>query len=79
VTRRVDNLLADLAEAGELVRLGKDRWDSERPLRLAGEAVIGRLGTLTRRPELRMRGRPVLFQPRKPPAGGYKHQRMRGA
>jgi uncharacterized protein with HEPN domain len=50
VTRGVDDLLADLAEAvdaaDELVRLGKDRWDSERPLRLAGEAVIGRLGDI---------------------------------
>jgi uncharacterized protein with HEPN domain len=48
VTRGVDDLLADLAEAvdaaAELVGLGKQRWDSERPLRLAGEAVIGRLG-----------------------------------
>ena len=24
--------------------LGKERWDAERPLRLAGAAVIGRLG-----------------------------------
>ncbi len=48
MTRGVDDLLADLAEAvdaaAELVNLGKDRWDAERPLRLAGEAVIGRLG-----------------------------------
>jgi uncharacterized protein with HEPN domain len=48
VTRGVDDLLADLAEAvdaaAELVVLGKERWDAERPLRLAGEAVIGRLG-----------------------------------
>lgn len=48
MTRGVDELLADLAEAidaaAELVNLGKDRWDAERPLRLAGEAVIGRLG-----------------------------------
>jgi hypothetical protein len=29
--------------AAELVQLGKDRWDDERPLRLTGEAVIGRL------------------------------------
>jgi uncharacterized protein with HEPN domain len=28
------------------VRLGKQRWDAERPLRLAGEAVIGRLGDI---------------------------------
>jgi len=50
VTRGVDALLADLAEAvdaaAELVNLGKQRWDSERPLRLAGEAVIGRLGDI---------------------------------
>ena len=48
MTRRVDDLLADLAEAAdaaaEIVDLGKERWDAERPLRLAGEAVIGRLG-----------------------------------
>jgi hypothetical protein len=50
VTRGVDDLLADLAEAidaaDELVGLGKKRWDSERPLRLAGEAIIGRLGDI---------------------------------
>lgn len=50
MTRRVDDLLADLAEAvdaaSELVGFGKQRWDSERPLRLAGEAVIGRLGDI---------------------------------
>ena len=50
MTRGLDDLLADLAEAAdaaaELVDLGKERWDSERPLRLAGEAVIGRLGDL---------------------------------
>jgi uncharacterized protein with HEPN domain len=50
VTRGLDDLLADLAEAAdaatELVRLGKKRWDTERPLRLAGEAVIGRLGDI---------------------------------
>ena len=48
MTRGVDGLLADLAEAvdaaAELVDLGKERWDAERPLRLAGEAGIGRLG-----------------------------------
>jgi uncharacterized protein with HEPN domain len=48
VTREVDDRLADLAEAidaaAELVDLGKERWDAERPLRLAGEAIIGRLG-----------------------------------
>ena len=50
MTRGVDDLLADLAEAAdaaaELVGLGKERWDTERPLRLAGEAVIGRLGDI---------------------------------
>jgi uncharacterized protein with HEPN domain len=50
VTRNLGHLLADLAEAAdaaaELVTLGKQRWDSERPLRLAGEAVIGRLGDI---------------------------------
>jgi uncharacterized protein with HEPN domain len=50
VTREVDDLLADLAEAAdaaaELVSLGKERWDAERPLRLAGEAIIGRLGDI---------------------------------
>ena len=50
MTRGVDDLLADLAEAAdaaaELVSLGKERWDAERPLRLAGEAVIGRLGDI---------------------------------
>lgn len=51
MTRGVDDLLADLAEAAadaaaELVGLGKERWDTERLLRLAGEAVIGRLGDI---------------------------------
>lgn len=50
MTRGVDDLLADLAEAAdaaaELVRFGKERWDAERPLRLAGEAIIGRLGDI---------------------------------
>ena len=50
MTRGVEDLLADLAEAAdaaaELVSLGKKRWDAERPLRLAGEAVIGRLGDI---------------------------------
>jgi hypothetical protein len=56
VTRSAEDLLADLAEAvdaaAELVRFGKERWDAERPLRLAGEAVIGRLGDIaTKLPE----------------------------
>jgi hypothetical protein len=50
VTRGVDDLLADLPEAAdaaaELGSLGKKRWDAERLLRLAGEAVIGRLGDI---------------------------------
>jgi uncharacterized protein with HEPN domain len=50
VTRSAEDLLADLTEAvdaaAELVRFGKERWDAERPLRLAGEAVIGRLGDI---------------------------------
>jgi uncharacterized protein with HEPN domain len=28
------------------VQFGKERWDAERPLRLAGEAVTGRLGDI---------------------------------
>jgi uncharacterized protein with HEPN domain len=48
LTRDLNDLLADLAEAAgaaaELVLLGKERWEAERPLRLAGEAVVGRLG-----------------------------------
>lgn len=50
MTRGVSDLLEDLAEAvdaaSELVHLGKERWDAERPLRLAGEAVIGRIGDI---------------------------------
>jgi uncharacterized protein with HEPN domain len=50
VTREVDELLADLAEAVDaaaaVVSLGKQRWESDRLLRLAGEAVIGRLGDI---------------------------------
>ena len=48
--RNFDDLLEDLAEAvdaaAELVAHGKDRWEAERPLRLAGEAVVGRLGDI---------------------------------
>jgi uncharacterized protein with HEPN domain len=65
VTRRVEDLLADLAEAvdaaAELVNLGKQRWDNERPLRLAGEAVIGRLGDVaTKLPEDVIRATPEI-------------------
>jgi uncharacterized protein with HEPN domain len=65
VTRGVDDLLTDLAEAAdaaaELVRLGKDRWDAERPLQLAGEAVIGRLGDIAAKlPEEVVKGTPDI-------------------
>jgi uncharacterized protein with HEPN domain len=65
VTRGVDDLLADLAEAtdaaAELVSLGKKRWDAERPLRLAGEAVIGRLGDIaTKLPDEVIEGTPEI-------------------
>ena len=54
--RGLEALLADLDEAvdaaAELVRIGKERWDAERPLRLAGEAVVGRIGDIaTKLPE----------------------------
>jgi hypothetical protein len=54
--RGLEDLLADLAEAVDaaaaLVGLGKGRWDAERPLRLAGEAVVGRIGDIaTKLPE----------------------------
>jgi len=46
--RNLSDLLADLEEAvdaaREIVELGRARWENERPLRLAGEAVIGRIG-----------------------------------
>lgn len=48
--RNPHEILEDLAEAidaaAELVAIGKDRWDRERPLRLAGEAIVGRLGDI---------------------------------
>lgn len=48
--RGIEDLLGDLVEAvdaaSELVACGKDRWDKERPLRLAGEAVAGRIGDI---------------------------------
>lgn len=48
--RGLHDLVADLAEAvdaaAELVAAGKERWDEERPLRLAGEAVVGRIGDI---------------------------------
>ena len=58
-------LLADLTEAveaaAEIVATGKERWDAERPLRLAGEAVVGRIGDIaTRLPEELVAGTPEL-------------------
>ena len=48
--RGLEDLLEDLAEAvdaaAELIGIGKERWDAERPLRLAGEAVAGRIGDI---------------------------------
>jgi uncharacterized protein with HEPN domain len=47
LTRGINDLLAYLADAAaELVVPGKERWDAGRLLRLAGEAVIGRLGDI---------------------------------
>ena len=65
MTRGVDDLLADLAEAvdaaAELVDLGRERWDAERPLRLAGEAVIGRLGDVaTKLPDEVLKATPEI-------------------
>ncbi len=65
MTRGVEDLLADLSEAAdaaaELVSLGKKRWDTERPLRLAGEAVIGRLGDIaTKLPDEVIKGTPEI-------------------
>lgn len=65
MTREVDDLLADLAEAAdaaaELMTPGKRRWDAERPLRLAGEAVIGRPGDIaTKLPDEVIKGTPEI-------------------
>jgi uncharacterized protein with HEPN domain len=65
VTRSAEDLLADLTEAvdaaAELVRFGKQRWDAERPLRLAGEAVIGRPGDIAAKlPEEVIRATPEI-------------------
>ena len=54
--RGLQELIADLDEAvdaaAELVAYGKERWDADRPLRLAGEAVVGRIGDIaTKLPE----------------------------
>ena len=66
MTRGVDDLLTDLAEtidaAAELVDLGKERWDAERLLRLAGEAVIGRLGDVaTKLPDEVVKATPEIM------------------
>ncbi len=45
--RNVDEVLADIEDAAgaaaELVGRGKNAWDGDRMLRLAGEAIIGRI------------------------------------
>jgi uncharacterized protein with HEPN domain len=45
--RSIDAVLADIDDAGaaarEIIAMGKDRWNEDRLLRLAGEAVIGRI------------------------------------
>lgn len=45
--RPLDSVLADVEEAGEaaheLIERGKAAWDGDRLLRLAGEALIGRI------------------------------------
>ena len=80
MTRGVDDLLADLAEAvdaaAELVDLGKERWDAERPLRLAGEAVIGRLGDVaTKLPDEVVKATPEI--PWREVKGHEDHRRAR--
>ncbi len=51
--RPLDAVLADIEEAAEaareLVGRGKDAWDGDRLLRLAGEAVIGRIADAANR------------------------------
>ena len=46
--RPIDKIVADLLDAvgaaSELVGRGRDAYDNDRLLRLAGEAVIGRIG-----------------------------------
>lgn len=46
--RSVDKVVGDLLDAAdaaaEIVTRGRDAWDDDRLLRLAGEAVIGRIG-----------------------------------
>ena len=51
--RSLDAVLADIEEAGEaareIVRRGKEAWDADRLLKLAGEAVIGRIADAANR------------------------------
>lgn len=51
--RPLDAVLADIAEAGqaarELVARGKRAWDGDLLLRLAGEAIIGRIADAANR------------------------------
>lgn len=46
--RSVDKIVADLLDAvqatSELVERGREAYESDRMLRLAGEALIGRIG-----------------------------------
>jgi len=63
--RDLDALLADRAEAveaaAELVAYGPARWAAERPLRLAGEAVVGRIGDIASKlPAALVAGTPAL-------------------
>ena len=48
MSRSLSELLTDLDEAvaaaAEIVRQGKERWDTDGILHLAGEAVVGRIG-----------------------------------
>ena len=51
--RPLDPVLADIEEAAEaareLIGRGKDAWEEDRLLRLAGEAVIGRIADAANR------------------------------
>jgi len=51
--RPLDPVLADIEEAAEaaleLIGRGRDAWDHDRLLRLAGEAVIGRIADAANR------------------------------
>lgn len=51
--RPVDSIVADIEQAAEaaaqLIARGRSAWDADFLLRLAGEAVIGRIGDATNR------------------------------